>query len=223
MFGFSSEEKKEYIAKIAGDVFFAKGYKEASLRDISIKGNISKAGIYHYFMTKEDILFYLLLKITEFVIEALRESLKVSEENRFDARKSFGELVKTYVIHLLKYKKLSRLVLRERHQLSGKNRKILLQKERAIFQLLKNELRKVPELNVEINLNLISFQIISMIHWMGYWLKDNGELNLKEAVDQSIHLIFNGILSRQCGRSPVGSVTDMVFNGILDSTNGEKV
>lgn len=223
MFGFSSEEKKEYIAKIAGDVFFAKGYKEASLRDISIKGNISKAGIYHYFITKEDILFYLLLKITEFVIEALRESLKVSEENRFDARKSFEELVKTYVIHLLKYKKLSRLVLRERHQLSGKNRKILLQKERAIFQLLKNELRKVPELNVEINLNLISFQIISMIHWMGYWLKDNGELNLKEAVDQSIHLIFNGILARQGIRSSVGNATDIVFNGILDSTNGEKV
>ncbi|NMD04239.1 MAG: helix-turn-helix transcriptional regulator, partial [Deltaproteobacteria bacterium] len=41
--------KKDYIAKVAVDVFFQKGYKESSLEDISNKGKISKAGIYHYF------------------------------------------------------------------------------------------------------------------------------------------------------------------------------
>ncbi|MFW5957688.1 MAG: TetR/AcrR family transcriptional regulator [Desulfosalsimonas sp.] len=34
---------------MAGDVFYRKGFKESSLQDISSKGNLSKAGIYHYY------------------------------------------------------------------------------------------------------------------------------------------------------------------------------
>ena len=49
MFGKNTSKKREYIARIAGDVFFAKGYKESSLQDVSAKSKISKAGIYHYF------------------------------------------------------------------------------------------------------------------------------------------------------------------------------
>jgi len=42
MFGRDLEEKKSYIAKIAGEIFFAKGFKASSLQDISIKGNLMK-------------------------------------------------------------------------------------------------------------------------------------------------------------------------------------
>ena len=93
MFGMSLEEKKDHIAKIAGDVFFAKGYKQSSLQDISIKGNISKAGIYHYFEAKEDILSYILFKNTELGIKALKDSLKANEEKRVDTQ---GIIHRTY-------------------------------------------------------------------------------------------------------------------------------
>lgn len=197
VFGMSPEEKKDHIAKIGGEVFFAKGYKQSSLQDISIKGNISKAGIYHYFEAKEDILSYILSKNTELGIKALKDSLKANEGKRVDAKESFTELIKIYATHLLKNRKISLLVLRERHQLGGRNRKVLLEQERSIFLLLKNELKKVPNLNAKINLNLISFQIISEIHWMGYWFKDKGGLTQVEAVDQIMHILFNGILDRQ--------------------------
>lgn len=196
MFGKSLEEKREYIAKIALGVFCAKGYKESSLQDISVKGNISKAGIYHYFKTKEDILSYILFNYTEIAIKALKDTLETNEKNKLDDRQSVVELIKTYANHLLKNRKNSLLVLRERHQFSEKNRKKLLQQERTIFLIMKNELKKVPNLNTKININLISFKIISMIHWMGYWLKDHGELTQAEAINQGIDLFFNGILDK---------------------------
>ena len=194
MFGKSLEEKREYIAKIAGDVFFSKGYKESSLQDISVKGNISKAGIYHYFKTKEDILAYILFNYTELGIKALKDCLKENNNNGLDATESAVELIKTYAGYLLKNRKNSRLVLRDRHQLGQKNRKILSLQERAIFVLFKNELKKMPNVKTKLNLNLVSFQIISMIHWMGYWFKDNGDLTQAEAINQGIDLFFNGIL-----------------------------
>jgi TetR/AcrR family transcriptional regulator, cholesterol catabolism regulator len=199
VFGFSLEEKKEHIAKIAGDIFFAKGFKDASLQDISVKGNISKAGIYYYFKTKEDILSYILFKYTELGIKALKDTLERNKKNRLDEKQSVVELIKTYATYLLKNRKNSLLVLRERHQLGAQARKMLLQQERAIFSLFKNELKNVPSINPKINISLISFKIISMIHWMGYWLKDRGDLSQAEAINQGIAIFFNGILDSKNG------------------------
>lgn len=194
MFGRSMQEKKDYIARIAGEVFFAKGFKESSLQDVSAKGNLSKAGIYHYFKSKEEMLLYILMKNTQEGIQALEESLARSDGRGLCPEEAFKELVRSYADYLLKNRKISLLVLRERHQLSGKNRKVILEKERAIFNLLKSRLTRISRLNSEIHPNLILFQIMSMIHWMGYWFNEKGQLSGNEAIEQSIHLVFNGIL-----------------------------
>ncbi|MDO9516364.1 MAG: TetR family transcriptional regulator [Syntrophales bacterium] len=197
MFGRNLEEKKSFIAKIAGEIFFDKGFKESSLHDISIKGNISKAGIYHYFKAKEDILSYILFQNTEYGIQALEDSLKKSEGQHLPPQESLRELLKTYAAALLKNRKNSLLVLRERHQLSGKSRQTLQDKERALFQLLKNQLRTASNINRAIDVNLVSFHILSSIHWMGYWFDEKGSISKAEAIDQTITIIFNGILNKK--------------------------
>jgi hypothetical protein len=40
----------------------------------------------------------------------------------------------------------------------------------------------------------MSFQIISMTHWMGYWFDSKGSLSESDAIDQMVDIIFNGIL-----------------------------
>jgi hypothetical protein len=94
----------------------------------------------------------------------------------------------------LRDRKLSLLVLRDRHQLPEKEKKKLIAQERAIFQLLRSKMREIPNINPGIDINLMSFQIISMTHWMGYWFDSKGSLSENEAIDQMIDIIFNGIL-----------------------------
>jgi AcrR family transcriptional regulator len=194
MFAISPEEKKEYIAKIAGDVFFIRGYKEASLQDISVKGKISKAGIYHYYKTKENILSHLMLGHADGLINALMQCLRMAEEKKLNPQESFEALGKKYVSYLLKNRKISLVVLRDRHQLTGKEKKKLIEKERAIFEIFRSKLREIPNLNKRMNINLMSFQVISAAHWMGYWFDSKGPLSEKEAVDQMMKIIFNGEL-----------------------------
>jgi hypothetical protein len=59
------------------------------------------------------------------------------------------------------------LVLRERHQLAGENKRHLFKREQAIFHLLKNELVEIPHVDKKNYPNVISFLIISMSHWLG--------------------------------------------------------
>jgi TetR/AcrR family transcriptional regulator, cholesterol catabolism regulator len=195
----SVNRKKEYIGKIARDVFVAKGYKAASLHDISAKGKISKAGIYHYFKSKGDILSYVILTYTDSVISALKECLRTAEDKKMNPRKSSEALIKTYAKCILKNKKNSLIVLRDRHQLTAKERNKLVEKERAIFHILRSKFQGIRDVNSRIDINLISFQIIAMTHWMGYWFDSKGSLSEGDAIDQMVDIIFHGILDKEDG------------------------
>jgi len=191
-----SQERKDYIGTIAGGIFYEKGFKASSLKDIALKGGISKAGIYHYYKTKEEILLYILLKNTEDGVKALRQVLRQSKALRLGPRKSFEGLIRAYAAHLLKSRKISLLVLRERHQLAGEYRNILREQEKSVFRLIRDQLANIPNTNKHLNLNLVSFQIMSMIHWMGYWFDARGLLSQAAAIDQTIMVIFNGMLEK---------------------------
>ena len=195
------KDRRDIIGDKARDVFFAKGYKAASLQDISIKGKMSKATIYHYYKDKEDILLSILIKNAEDGIAALKQILQKNHQMKLDYRKSFESVIEAYASHLLKNRKISLLVLRERAQLSEESRNALLEKEKSVFRLIKSGLSKIPNLNRELNLNIVSFQIMSMIHWMGYWFDEKGSLSKEAAVEQTISIIFNGMLCKKYERT----------------------
>ena len=194
MLGKKIDEKKNYIARKAIDVFSSRGYKESSLQDVAVRAKLSKAGIYHYFKSKSDLLAYIVLKNTDKGICRLRECLSESLSDNPDRKQVFEKLIRVYGDEVLSRHKESLLVLRERHQITGRNKKVLTEKERELFRLIRDTLGQVVNRNKKINLNLASFQIMSMLHWMGYWFNEKGTLSKQEAIDQTIYLIFHGIL-----------------------------
>lgn len=192
----SREERKDFIADIATKVFSKKGYQATSLREVALEVGVSKAGIYHYFKSKEDILAYILLRNSSIFLDTLKDTLKKNEQNNLKPLDSFKTLMKVYAFHINKKKEKRQIVLQERHQLTGSYRKELYKKEQAIFRLLKNELQKIPELDESLNLNVITFTLISMSHWLGYWFKEGKELDLNDIIEQNIFIILRGSLNR---------------------------
>jgi len=59
------EKRKAEITDKAIDIFFEKGYQLASLKDIANATGTSKAGIYDYFKSKEDILAFIFIRYEE--------------------------------------------------------------------------------------------------------------------------------------------------------------
>ena len=196
MFRPSLEERRKYFANLAARVFCEKGYQTASLQDVAQRARISKAGIFHYFKTKEDILSFILIRNTDNFIAILKACIKESGKKQFNPEISLRKLISTYASHLNNLKEGRLLTLRERHQLTGKNKKQLLKRERILFHLIKDELKKLVRIDKRYNLNVISFLIIAMSHWLGYWLKEGGELSQDSAINQNIDIIFNGIFKK---------------------------
>jgi hypothetical protein len=99
-----------------------------------------------------------LLRAAEGAINALMQCLRTAEEKKLNPKESFEALSKTYAGYLLRNRKISLVVLRDWHQLTGKEREKLIEKERTIFQLFRSKLHEIPNINSGININLISFQ-----------------------------------------------------------------
>jgi AcrR family transcriptional regulator len=178
MLRISVEEKKEYIAKIAAKVFSEKSYQAASLQDVAKEVGISKAGIYHYFKSKDDILGYLMMRYSNRFLDILRKCRKENKAkglNRYDS-----DNVQRM------------LILRERHQLSDAYKVKLHKKEQAMFRLLKNEVMKIEAMDKSIDPNTIAFLFIAMSHWLGYWVKEGGKFSLEDIIEQNISIIFKG-------------------------------
>lgn len=193
----TQQDRKIHLAMIAARVFWEKGYNTASLRDISIRANISKAGLYHYFRSKEEILTFIIVRNTEEGERVLRACIVDNERAGVPPEEGLRRVIRTYATFVNKSKEIRLLVLRERHQLTGENKERLYRMEQRVFRLLRDELNKVASINRAYDRNLVAFLIISMSHWMGYWLRDTGKLSLSAAIEESIDVLFRGMLARE--------------------------
>lgn len=187
------DERRQYLADIAIRVFARKGYANTSLQKIAQEADISKAGLYHYFETKEDILYYSLKTKNFELLKALKDSMKKSEESRLSPEQSFRELIYTYATFINNQKDLRLMVLQDRHQLTGENKVGLIKIEQEILKTIRTQVARLSGMNKKYNPNVISFMVISMSHWLGAWLKDDGELNQDEAIKQSADIILHGV------------------------------
>jgi TetR/AcrR family fatty acid metabolism transcriptional regulator len=70
------ESKKRLILKVATEVFAEKGFHETTVSQIAQKANIAEGSIYHYFESKEDLLFSIPEERMENFLSGLRESLE---------------------------------------------------------------------------------------------------------------------------------------------------
>ena len=64
----------------AAHIFCEKGYAGASMRDLSRAAGMSLAGLYHYFESKEDLLYLIQKHTFRTIIDQLKERLKESKD-----------------------------------------------------------------------------------------------------------------------------------------------
>src|SRR5271154_7071742 len=68
------------ILDYATEVFAEKGYDGASMRDLSRLSGISLAGLYYYFRSKENLLYFIQQHAFATIVERLRQRLASSSD-----------------------------------------------------------------------------------------------------------------------------------------------
>src|SRR3569832_1965680 len=91
------ELRRDEILDVAAQCFADKSYPAASMNDIAAACGTSKARLYHYYESKEAILFDLLDRYTQRLLAVIGEVEAAAQRKNLDARAALHELVRAFL------------------------------------------------------------------------------------------------------------------------------
>jgi AcrR family transcriptional regulator len=180
------------IGNVAAKLFNTKGYLQTTMDDITTAARFSKGGIYHYFSSKDEILFFVLDRYLNLVLQDLEHDLEEIEAAREKIQYIISRHIRLYTENPAEAKTL----LNEKYCLPPKYRRKIDRKERQYFQIVRKVLalffagkQKLPDSRIPV----IAFLLFGMCNWIFSWYDPRGAVT-PEALSEIIWKIFlNGV------------------------------
>ena len=183
-------ERAEKIARAAARLFSRKGYLETTMDGIATSAKISKGGMYHYFKSKTEVLFFILTHYMDRVLDNLEDEVGQIEGAHEKLRFIISRHIALYANHLNEAK----MLLHEANCLPSKYFQIIAEKERkyyhVVFQILSGFLKNpVPKGQVK----TITFMLFGMCNWIYAWYDPKGTVNPEELSEMICAVFLRGL------------------------------
>jgi TetR/AcrR family transcriptional regulator, cholesterol catabolism regulator len=183
---------RDDVVSAAAKVFRTKGFHGASVQDIADEVGILKGSLYHYFTSKEELL-YLVVKepITQMyqqISEIVNDNLGAAEKLRL-AITAHLQCFDRHYPNLFVY-------LRERDALKPRFREMMgfshKDYERCWQQILHEGIRN-GEFRPDIDVQVTSYGLLGMLNWSYKWYSPKGRLSIQEVAAEFSSLALAGI------------------------------
>ncbi len=150
----------------ASRIFCEKGYEGASMRDLSRATGMSLAGLYHYFESKEELLYLIQKHAFTTIIEGLRRKL----EGASDPEERLRIFIRNHVEYSLANKEAMKVLVHEDETLKDERGAEIAAIKREYYHIcsdLLDELRRAKGLDLSGRLAVLS--LFGMINWIYTW------------------------------------------------------
>jgi TetR/AcrR family transcriptional regulator, cholesterol catabolism regulator len=184
--------RRAEICRTAARIFRDRGFDATSVSDIARALRMTKAGLYHYFDSKEALLF----EIMTFGLERVHEEVVVPAKRIRDPEDRLRQIVINHARITTRAQGAVAQLFDETPALSPAARKTIRERERRYFQLIRDtlqELRTAGRLR-DVDLTVAAFSIIGMILWLPRWFRQNGRLTNEHAAREIAELALAGVL-----------------------------
>lgn len=184
------------VLEHAAQIFCEKGYEGASMRDLSRASGMSLAGLYHYFASKEELLYLIQKHTFRSIIDNLRERLGAST----DPEERVRIFVENHLEYFLANKEAMKVLAHEDETLKDARgsevRAIKREYYRICFDLLE-DLKKAKGLQFSGRLAVLS--LFGMMNWFYTWHNPRIDANAKALADEMSGIFLYGVLPRKNG------------------------
>lgn len=187
------EEKQQGILRNAAAVFAELGIRKASMEQVAERSKVSKALLYHYYPSKNALIFDVIRSHLVELGDALEavHLATLNEDPETRLRKMVHQILECYrdaddkhKVQLNRGSALSEEQTREMHVLE---RRIISAVSGVILEI-------VPDINDRRPLlKPITMSLFGMLNWVYMWFRPDGPISREEYADLATTLILNGI------------------------------
>jgi TetR/AcrR family transcriptional regulator, cholesterol catabolism regulator len=198
----SSEEpnRLDQIYYVAAKIFCDKGYDATSMSDIADAVGITKAGIYHYVKSKQDLLF----AIMNFGMDKLELHVILPARAVTDAEQRLRAILRNHSLLIIKgsapegYSPLT-VLNDEMAGLTPAHRRKVQQRKRAYMDLMRETLLQLKEEGKlkDVDTTVAAFSLFGMLLWLSRWYRPDGRLTGEDVANEIEKIALGGLLRPQ--------------------------
>jgi AcrR family transcriptional regulator len=190
----SHELKRDEILDVAAQCFARQSYPAASMNDIAAACNASKARLYHYYSSKDAILFDLLDRYTQHLLALIGEAEARAQRKNLDDRAALHELVRAFLKEYEHSATRHISLLNDVKFLPETERECVLDRQRNVVAAFTRFLiRAYPERVHVHNQTAITMMLFGMINWTFTWLRPNGPMSYSAFAEEVIGMLEQGL------------------------------
>ena len=183
-------ERAKKIGRTAAKLFSRKGFLETTMDEIAGVAKVSKGGIYYYFKSKTEVLFFVLSEYMDLILKDLEQHLGELEVTHDKLEFIILRHVELYANNLAEGK----VLLHETHCLPKKYYSTIAEKERCYFQIVAGVLEDLfPKLVPKSKLTAVTFILFGMCNWIYSWYDPKGSITPQELGEIIYELFLRGL------------------------------
>lgn len=190
----SHDQRRDEILDVAAACFARQSYPATSMNDIAAACGTSKARLYHYYESKDAILFDLLDRYTQKLLLIIGQAEASAERRALDERAALHELVRAFLREYETSATRHAALLGSTQFLEPEKREIILNRQRDVVAAVGRFLRRAypARLNAR-NQTAITMTLFGMINWTFTWLRPGGPISYAAFAEEVVGMLEHGL------------------------------
>lgn len=186
------QDRTEEIYWKAAQIFYERGYHATSMSELAEALEITKAGLYYYIESKEDLLY----RIINFGLDWLEREVVERARGVSDPEERLRFIIEKHGAELIKGSKAIPILTDEISSLPSKLRKQIEKRKRVYFDLVRGTLEELKDQGKmrDVDPTVAAFGFFGMILWLPRWYNRNGALSADQVLEELTQLLFGGLL-----------------------------
>ncbi len=196
---FREQEKsirRQRIIDTAVELFHRHGYRTTTLDDLARELGISKAALYHYVESKEELLFIIYTQALNSIFE---ETNRISGMD-LPPDEKLRQIIRNHIKNIIiKNLSLFFVFFTEENQLPEKYYRMVREKKREYDLIIQGIIEEGISLGIfeEEDPRLLVYAIVGMCNWLYKWYQPKARYSADEIAEHFIRVIERGVLRRK--------------------------
>jgi TetR/AcrR family transcriptional regulator, cholesterol catabolism regulator len=178
------------ILEHATEVFCEKGYEGSSMRDLSRATGMSLAGMYHYFGSKERLLYLIQKHTFSTILSRLRDRLSQSR----DTQQGIRAFIENHLEYFLEHQQAMKVLSHEDEVLEGEYGREIARIKREYYQTCRELLDHYKkEKGLEFDSRTAVLSLFGMMNWIYTWYNPRLDGKAARLAQDMSNIFFKGI------------------------------
>jgi AcrR family transcriptional regulator len=183
------DKRRDAIIAAAAELYGRQGFQGASVADLAKACRTSKSLVYHYFPSKEDILYEVMAAHLELLVGAVDE---VAARPQLAPEERLRALALSFMRLYSGAASSHKVLLNELDNLPAERRSDVVAKQRRIIAFVGEQVQAIrPDLaDIERPLTMLFF---GTINWTHTWFRPGGSVGAEQLGELAVAIVLDGL------------------------------